>query len=68
MTTRRGIMTCAVVFAMGAGLQAQTSTTTKEAGTPQVTTSQMTGEVVLVDGNVLLARMQPSGQYKMFNT
>jgi hypothetical protein len=28
----------------------------------------MTGEVVLVDGNVLLARMQPSGQYKMFNT
>jgi hypothetical protein len=52
---------------MGAGLQAQT-TTSKEAGTPQVTTSQITGEVVLVDGNILLARMQPSGQYKMFNT
>jgi hypothetical protein len=53
---------------MAAGLHAQTTTTTREAGTAQVTTSQMTGEVVLVDGNILLARMQPSGQYKMFNT
>jgi hypothetical protein len=61
-------MTCAVVFAMTAGLQAQTATTTKEAGTPQVTTAQMTGEVILVDGNILLARMVPSGQYRMFNT
>jgi len=52
---------------MTAGLQAQTSTTTKEAGQTQVTTEQITGEVVLVDGNILLARMQPSGQYRMFN-
>jgi len=55
------------MFAMAAGLQAQTSTTTKEAGQTQVTTEQITGEVVLVDGNILLARMQPSGQYRMFN-
>jgi hypothetical protein len=61
-------MTCALVFALAAGLQAQTTTTTKEAGTAQVTTSLITGEVVLVDGNVLLARMLPSGQYRMFNT
>jgi hypothetical protein len=53
---------------MAGGLQAQTTTSTREAGTAQVTTSKMTGEVVLVDGNILLARMQPSGQYKMFNT
>jgi hypothetical protein len=50
MTAPRGIMTCALVFALAAGLQAQTSTTTKEAGTAQVTTTQITGEVVLVDG------------------
>jgi hypothetical protein len=53
---------------MAAGLSAQTTTTTREAGTAQVTTSEITGEVVLVDGNILLARMVPSGQYRMFNT
>ena len=64
MTSRRGIMICVAVFAMATGLGAQT---TKEAGKPEVTTEQITGEVVLVDKNVLLARMQPSGQYRMFN-
>ena len=55
------------MFALAAGLQAQTSSTTKETGKTEVTTEQITGEVVLVDGNILLARMQPSGQYRMFN-
>lgn len=68
MTSPRGITMCVLVLAMAAGLHAQTSTTTREAGTAQVTTAQITGEVVLVDGNILLARMQPSGQYRMFNT
>ena len=67
MTSRHGIMTCVAVFAMAAGLWAQTTTTTKEAGKTEVTTEQITGEVVLVDQNILLARMQPSGQYRMFN-
>jgi hypothetical protein len=67
MTSRRGIMICVAVTAMAAGLGAQTSTTTKEAGKTEVTTEQITGEVVLVDKNILLARMQPSGQYRMFN-
>jgi hypothetical protein len=49
------------------GVEAQTSTTTKEAGETQVTTEQITGEVLLVDNNILLARMQPSGQYRMFD-
>ena len=40
---------------------AQTTTTTKEAGKTEVTTERITGEVVLVDNNILLARMQPSG-------
>ena len=67
MTSPRGIMICVAVFAMATGLGAQTSTTTKEAGKTEVTTEQITGEVVLVDQNTLLARMQPSGQYRMFN-
>ena len=67
MTSRRGIMICVAVFATVAGLGAQTSTTSKEAGKTEVTTEQITGEVVLVDSNILLARMQPSGQYRMFN-
>ena len=66
MTSRRGMMICVAVVAMAAGLWAQTSTT-KEPGKTEVTTEQITGEVVLVDQNILLARMQPSGQYRMFN-
>ena len=67
MTSRLGIMICVAVLALAAGLGAQATTTTKEAGKTEVTTEQITGEVVLVDQNILLARMQPSGQYRMFN-
>jgi len=66
MTSRLGIMTLVAVFATAAGLGAQT-TTTKEAGTPDTKTEKITGEVVMVDNSTLLARMQPSGQYRMFN-
>jgi hypothetical protein len=67
MTSRLGIMICVALLALAAGLGAQATTTTKEAGKTEVTTEQITGEVVLVDQNILLARMQPSGQYRMFN-
>jgi len=67
MTSRLGIMTLVAVFATAAGLGAQTTTTTKEAGTPETKTEKITGEVVMVDNSTLLARMQPSGQYRMFN-
>jgi hypothetical protein len=67
MTSRLGIMTLVAVFATAAGLGAQTATTTKEAGTAETKTEKITGEVVMVDNNTLLARMQPSGQYRMFN-
>jgi hypothetical protein len=33
----------------------------REAGMPKVTTSQITGEVVYIEGNYLIAKMQPSG-------
>ncbi len=67
MTSRIGITIGVALFAMTVGLGAQTTSTSKEAGATQVTTEQITGEVVLVDNNILLARMQPSGQYRMFN-
>ena len=53
--------------ATATGLQAQTSTQAKkpEAGI-QVTTSQVTGEVMWVDGNDLLVKLQPSGLYEFF--
>jgi hypothetical protein len=66
MTSSLGIMTLVALFATVAGLEAQT-TTTKEAGKPEIKTEQITGEVVLVDKNILLARTQPGGQYRMFN-
>ena len=66
MTSRIEIMTLVAVFATAVGLGAQ-ATTTKEAGKTETKTEQITGEVVLADNNVLLARMQPSGQYRMFN-
>ena len=67
MTSRFGITIGVALFAMTVGLGAQATSTTKEAGATQVTTEQITGEVVLVDNNILLARMQPSGGYRMFN-
>ncbi len=67
MSSRLGITTGVALLAMAVGLGAQTATTTKEAGKTEVKTEQITGEVVLVDGNILLARMQPSGQFRMFN-
>src|SRR4029450_4892935 len=53
------------IMAMAAGPQAQTTTT--PSGAAQVKTEQMTGEVMLVEGNLLLAKMQPSGEYRVFN-
>jgi hypothetical protein len=66
MRLRRVLITAAGVMILTAGPLAQTKTT-EPSGTAKVTTSQMTGEVVLVDGNNLLVRMTPSGQYRIFN-
>jgi hypothetical protein len=68
MTPRRLIIitAAAALLAMAAGLDAQTTTTTK-AGAAKVTTEQLKGEVVWVDGNLLVAKLQPSGYYRVFN-
>ena len=63
-----GIVTVGAVAAFGlmpAWAQVQSK---REAGMPTVTTSQITGEVVYVEGNYLIAKMQPSGGYRGFNT
>ncbi len=40
----------------------------REAGMPkQTTTAQITGEVVYVEGNYLIAKIHPSGHYRGFN-
>jgi len=66
MTQRHLIFAGVVSIALCAPLGAQT-TTTKEAGTPQVSTTQMTGEVVYIEGNLLVAKMRPSGAYRFFD-
>jgi hypothetical protein len=68
MTSRRVLITAIGLILLTAGPLAQTSTKkTEPSGAAKVSTSQMTGEVVLVDANNLLVRMQPSGQYRIFN-
>src|SRR5262245_46363069 len=64
--TSHFVMMGVAVMALTAGPQAQTKIT-EAAGAAKVTTSKMTGEVVLVDGNNLLVRMQADGQYRIFN-
>ena len=70
MTKRHLIITgVAVLLASAVGLRAQatTSKVTEAAGNAKVTQEQITGEVVLVEGNWLLVKLQPSGQYRYFD-
>jgi hypothetical protein len=59
----------AVVLASAVGLRAQTTTSKviAAAGEATVTTEQIMGEVAVVEGNWLLVKLQPSGQYRYFN-
>ena len=69
MTLRRFVMTGVAALALTAGLRAQATTgrVQEAAGAAQVVTEQITGEVVLVEGNWMLVRLQPNGQYRDFN-
>lgn len=68
MTLRRVFITAAGVLVFTAAPLAQEpAKTTQSTGVAKTGRSQMTGEVVLVDGNNLLVRMQPDGQYRIFN-
>jgi hypothetical protein len=69
MKPSRVLMTGVALLITAGALQAQITTKTEEVkgiGTT-VVTAQMTGEVVWVDGNTLVARMQPNGFYSVFN-
>jgi hypothetical protein len=67
MTIRRAILISVALIALGIVIQAQTTTKTKEPAGGTVTTSQITGEVVQTDGNWLLARLRPNGEYWFFH-
>jgi hypothetical protein len=69
MTTNRAAVIGLAVLALNGAPQAQQAPTKTEKvqGTSQVETLKLTGEVVWVDGNWLLARMQPLGNYSLFN-
>jgi len=55
------------VVASATALQAQTATQTKTADAGiHVTTAKVTGEVMWIEGNDLLIKLQPSGLYQFF--
>ena len=56
-----------VVLVTAAPFAQEPAKTTQSTGVAKAAKSQMTGEVVLVDGNNLLVRMQPDNQYRIFN-
>jgi hypothetical protein len=67
--TRSHVLTAGAVLLITAGtLHAQVKSKTEEVkGAPTVTTEKMNGEVVWVQGNTLVAKMQPKGYYAVFN-
>jgi hypothetical protein len=69
MNARQTIVACLTVFSIAAAAHAQQTTpqTEKVKGETKVDTVKMTGEVVRVQGNWLLVKMQPQGNYSLFN-
>ena len=68
MTQHRIIITGVALLALTGALQAQTpAKTEKVKGSTQTFTEKLTGEVVWVQGNTLVAKMQPTGHYRAFS-
>ena len=67
MTTMGRLMMAAGLLLFAGSSAAQTTTKSVVVGEPKYTVSQMTGTVVAVDGNSLLAKMSPSGNYRWFD-
>jgi len=67
MTRHRVIITGLALLAMTGSLRAQTkSTAQKTKGSVHVESTRMTGVVDWVQGNTLVAKMQPNGDYRVF--
>jgi hypothetical protein len=67
MTTRCAFFIGLTVVALATELGAQTATTTREAGKPAYQVTQLNGQVVAVDNNLLIARMIPGNKLRYFN-
>src|SRR5436190_18834156 len=69
MTSSRVLMTGVALLITTGVARAQIATKTEEVkgAATAVTTQQMTGEVSWVEGNTLVAKMQPNGFYSVFN-
>jgi hypothetical protein len=67
MTRHRIIITGVALLAMTGSLPAQTKPTTeKTKGSVHVENTRMTGVVDWVQGNTLVAKMRPHGEYRVF--
>jgi len=68
MNARHAIAAALATLAMATTVHAQaTPQTEKIKGEPKVETVKMTGEVVRVQGDWLVAKMQPLGNYSLFH-
>ena len=67
MHARNWILGSLVTLGMVGTLQAQAQPPQTVRGTPEVATVKMTGEVVRVQGNWLLAKMEPLGNLSLFD-
>ena len=69
MNARHSIVTALAVLGIAGNAYAQATPpqTERIAGQAQVETLKMTGEVVRVSGNWLLMKMEPLGNYSLFN-
>jgi hypothetical protein len=61
-----GIAAAALSLAMSASAQATEKKQSLPSQTPKVTTTQLKGEVAYLQGDYLVAKMSPSGTYRLF--
>ena len=66
-TIYRLVIAAGVVLLSAGTIAAQTTSKAIETGAAQYTVAQISGEVVMVDGNYLLVKMKPSGVQRWFN-
>ena len=66
MKTIERLLVAAGLLLLAGTAAAQTTSKSVVVGEPTYAVSQMTGTVVAVDGNSLLAKMQPTGNYRWF--
>jgi len=67
MSATRIVFVAVAIVALTTGLRAQQTAQTRiPTGDASVKTEQLTGEVIFIDGNELVAKMQPDGVHRVF--